>query len=858
MKIFAATKQAFLTHDWEKNRTWWMLGGLFLIVCLVLWSLRHLLLEIPYADIEAGIRNTDASTLGWALLATLASYVALMGYDASSLRYVGAKVAPRYIALTSFIAFALGNNVGIGPLTGGAVRMRIYAASNVEASAILRAIGFNTAAFGLGLSVVGAIGLLFGGNDVAEVLHVPSGLLVSLAIFLLLAITALIVLCFRKNELKIGQRWSVKLPSGPLALQQLVISCTEIVAASLVLWVLLPHAQIDYAKFIAFYAIGLTVGVVSHVPGGLGVFEAIILLCVGQSLPRDQLFTALILYRCIYYLLPLFFSLVLLAGFEMQRGIAAPAARAAKRMTPIFLAVFTLVVAVMLLLSGALPATDEATDLLELNVPLPLVEASHLISSLAGLVLLFVARGILHRLDAAWWIALFMTGIAFVLSLPKGISLVEMSVLGFLVVLLVISRQEFHRRASLFSLYFSFEWWLLIFSITALMLWVLFFAYRDIDYAHELWWQFEFNGHAPRSMRAVLTILLSLVALSLWRMLQPSPLRLAAPDAQDLAKAAAIIKKQPSVEAGLAMMGDKYFLFSDSGNAFLMFGSRSHALVSLFDPIGPEAEFEELIWRFREMADDRGVRAAFYQVRPQYLPLYLDAGFRVYKLGEYAWVPLAEFSLQGSKRANLRQGCARASRQGLKVEIIPVEETPLYMATLKNISDAWLQNLQITEKGFSLGAFTETYVTQQAIALVRHNDKVVAFATLMITDMKDEVSVDLMRYAPQAPPSTMEYLFVQLMLHFQAQGYQRFGLGMAPLSGMAEHPLAPFWHQAARLIFNYGEDLYHFQGLRSFKEKFIPVWEPRYLAATGNISAVNASMDVASLISGNLRKVVNK
>jgi phosphatidylglycerol lysyltransferase len=104
----------------------------------------------------------------------------------------------------------------------------------------------------------------------------------------------------------------------------------------------------------------------------------------------------------------------------------------------------------------------------------------------------------------------------------------------------------------------------------------------------------------------------------------------------------------------------------------------------------------------------------------------------------------------------------------------------------------------------------------------------------------------------------MDFLFVKVMLHFQAQGYQRFGLGMAPMSGMVTHPLAPPWHRVARFAFERGERFYNFRGLRSFKQKFDPIWEPRYLAVRGGLAPVFAMTDIAALISRGLRGVVTK
>src|SRR5690606_37948172 len=155
---------------------------------------------------------------------------------------------------------------------------------------------------------------------------------------------------------------------------------------------------------------------------------------------------------------------------------------------------------------------------------------------------------------------------------------------------------------------------------------------------------------------------------------------------------------------------------------------------------------------------------------------------------------------------------------------------------LRAVSDAWLEEHETREKGFSLGAFDPAYLTRQPCALVRQKGNLVAFANLLCTHLQTEASIDLMRQLPLAPPGTMDFMFTRLMLHFQAEGYQRFGLGMAPMSGMASHELAPRWHRFGRLLFDHGETFYNFRGLRSFKDKFDPVWEPRYLVTGGGLS----------------------
>jgi phosphatidylglycerol lysyltransferase len=113
-----------------------------------------------------------------------------------------------------------------------------------------------------------------------------------------------------------------------------------------------------------------------------------------------------------------------------------------------------------------------------------------------------------------------------------------------------------------------------------------------------------------------------------------------------------------------------------------------------------------------------------------------------------------------------------------------------------------------------------------------------------------------MRYSSKAPKGVMDFLIIESILYGKSQGYEWFNLGMAPLSGLEEHPLAPAWHKVGRLVQRYGENFYHFEGLRRFKEKYHPVWRPRYLAAPGGASMAGALLDVTNLISGGVARVL--
>lgn len=837
----------------------WLIGvAAVVILVLLAHALHGLLREISYPELVDAIRTTPPRALALAILATVLSFVALTGYDHSALRYVGAHVPYRTSAQTSFIAYALSNTIGLGVLTGGAVRMRLYSAAGVEAGKVSRAIAFNAAAFGLGIAAVGALAVLWGAGDVGPALRVPPLALRAGASLLLLATAVLIVLAARGGERKLLGRFPLRPPPAKLMLQQLLYSALDILATAAVLWLLLPPGTMPFAEFVGFFAIAITLGVLSHLPGGLGVFEAVMLLALRDRVPAGTLAAALVLYRMIYHVLPLLLALALLMVHERKSGAATAITRAARGLAPLLLAAYTLVVGVVLLVSGVTPATLDATSMLARHVPLPLVEAAHFFGSIIGLGLLFVARGMLLRLDAAWWAGLLLGIVSCLLAIPKGFAVSELVLVGFLVLALSLSHPQFDRRASLLAQPFTGGWLLSVGAILAALFALLLFAYRDVDYSRQLWWQFEFDGNAPRSLRALVGIALVALILAARQLFRPPAPPLPKPDTTQLDQAATILKNQDTADANLALMGDKHLMFSESQRTFLMYGRRRRSWVALFDPVGPVQEWSEVVWRFLETARAQGGRACFYQVRPRHLPVYLDAGFRVYKLGEYASVSLPEFTLQGKPRADLRQANNRGEREGMSLEVLEPEAASARLQELRAISDAWLAEHRVAEKGFSLGAFTDDYVARMPIAIVRQRERPIAFATLMTTERRIEASVDLMRHLPDVPNGTMDFLFTRLLLHFQAQGYQRFGLGMAPLSGMAAHKLAPHWHRAARLLFAHGENFYNFQGLRSFKEKFVPDWEARYLVAPGGVAPLLALADTAALIGGGLRGVISR
>nr|WP_244438961.1 bifunctional lysylphosphatidylglycerol flippase/synthetase MprF [Paraburkholderia dilworthii] len=774
---------------------------LALAICaLLLVVLQHLSEAVDYRSVMHELRRLTAGEWTAALAATALSYVALVGRDAVGLRYLGAAVPRTALWIGATAGSALGNATGFGALTGGAVRARVYGVASITPAQIGRMTVFTSVSLALALVLMTALGMVCVAGTLAPMLHLSPAAVRWVGALLLAALGLLTAAC-RVETRAVRTRWqwlSFDIPARRDLLEQ----------------------------------VGLT---------------------LNGSVATHQMVAALLAYRAIYFGVPLVVSAALLAGFEgraLTGRLPLRHAAGASRLAPLFLSLVTFVVGGMLVISSATPAFWQRLHILRDVLPLWVLESSQMLCSVLGVLLLFVARGLLRRLDAAWWMTLALAVLSLALSLTKGLAFVEAGVLCMLIVLLLATRRRFNRHSSLFAERFTAGWLVSVAMVLMLATWVMLFAFRDVPYTRDLWWQFAFDDRAPRALRATLAASLFAATFSFWQLLRPAPGHFVKPAPEDLQDAARIVRAQERSDAGLALMGDKSFLFSESREAFLMYAKYGRTWAALHDPVGPREEWAGLISKFVALAHAHGGRAAFYQVRANALPLYLDAGLSLMKLGEEAHVVLDDFDLKGSHRAHLRYALKRGERDGFSVEVIDQANVPASLETLRCISNGWLNSRDAREKSFSVAAFTDEYLAAQSVMLVRQNGEPVAFVTFMTTDLNTEATVGVMRHVESASPYAMEYLFTQLALHLKQAGFRSLSLGIAPLSGMQPTPLASRWHRIAGIVWRFGGRFYNFRGLRAFKSKFQPHWEPRYLAASGSMGVVFTLADLSLLAGG--------
>lgn len=833
------------------RRGYLAVGAVVLLVALGLSALRHLTRSVRLADVQAAFYAIDPRQILLSVGFTIASYIALTFYDVIALRVIGRPLRWRTAATASFTSYTLSHNLGLALLTGGSARYRVYAAAGLDGPDIARVIAIASATFWFGVFTVTGLGLLFHDGPIrVEQLVLDQTPVRWLGGAVVAGAVALIGLCALRPGQRIGWRaWSVPLPTPAQAVAQIGIASLDMACASAALFVLLPGASIDLAPaFLLAYALAIIVALVSHVPGGIGVFEAVVLATVPVN--RTELFAALIVYRVLYYIAPLALGIALLAWDEARRR-PVKALRDIRRVllgvAPTLLSAACFGGGAILLLSGSLPAIPQRVHQLVHIVPLPFIEASHFAASLVGTGLLLLAPGLYRRLDGASLAARALLVAGAVFSLAKGIDYEEAAVCLTIALLLQVSRKAFYRRTSLVARPLSPAW---LFSVAVVIVgtaWIGFFAYKHVDYRESLWWRFALSDDASRFLRAGLGVAVMLAGAGLWRLF------LAAPpgevDHPAMEQVRGIVEQAERTDAALALLGDKRFLFSPEGDAFVMYQVRGTSWIAMGDPVGPRAAWADLLWQLRTMADAAQGRLMLYQITPDALEIAIEMGLQIIKYGEEALIDLAAFTLEGGKMRGLRQTLNRfRTRENASFAIVPAAEVPAIVPALKAVSDEWLLEKGHGEKGFSLGRFDPDYLAMTDCAVVRVEGRIVAFANIWKAGEKRELSVDLMRHVEDAPGGVMDYLFVELMLWGQAEGYGRFALGLAPLSGVGGRRMAPTWAKIAALVFRHGERFYGFRGLRAYKEKFQPEWAPRYIAGPHGLGLVKALRDLNALI----------
>lgn len=594
------------------------------ILVFALVALRQLLHTVRWSDVQADLAAAPWHATAKALGLTAISYSALSLYDVVSLRaFAPGKVAVVITAAVGAGGFAISNLIAPAALTSGALRLRIYGTLGVEPGVIAHVVAMTWLAFTLGITL--ALGLLFCFHPagLSAVIPITPALETAVGLILLTLLSALALWLRRgTRHLDLGPVHVTFPPLGPAALVT-VIAVADLAAAAGALYVLLP-ADLggNFAVFFLAYLVAVAFGFLSHAPGGIGVFEAALITALGAT-GRSDVLAALVVYRVIYYLLPFALAAV---GLGLAWTMTRPgrvgrmleiSRRAIDPLAPVIAAAVAVLTGIVLLVSGSLPTIDARLGVLRDLLPLPLVEASHMAGSIAGVMLLITARGLYRRLYRAWLVAELLLILGAVASLVKGLDWEEAGVMLLAAACLGLFRRAFYRVAggSVFRL--DARWLFSLVGLLPALIWIGALAHGNVAYRDALWWQFAWSGDASRFLRGSLAAAVVLAGTSFQSLLVA---RSRLPGGEPIPDAVrALVAACPHTSAKLALIGDKSFLVAEDDSAFLAYADTGGTLVAQGDPVGAPEAGRRLILRLRERADELGRRCAFNAVSTTYL-----------------------------------------------------------------------------------------------------------------------------------------------------------------------------------------------------------------------------------------------
>ncbi|WP_260871547.1 bifunctional lysylphosphatidylglycerol flippase/synthetase MprF [Bacillus sp. X1(2014)] len=795
------------------------------------------------------LSQLDMVHLLFILFITFIAVLPMLLYDVVLVRILKLKVPTRDLLEQSFIANSFSNLIGFGGIIGAMLRTYFFHKHEPDKRKLLGVIASVSLFYLTGISVLSWIVTNNFRNfplfvDTKWLYFAVVGVGLYLPLFLILHIIK-------------SKKGSSSLVSANSTLKLIMISIIEWFAVFLAIWILCwtLGISISAANLFPVYIVAACAGIISMIPGGLGSFDLVFIWGMQDlHIPEEKVLVLLLFYRIGYYFLPFFISLVFFVKLYWKKWNQTwndlPKA-VVQRLSHVILTMLVFLSGLILLLSASVPGIMSRLKVAQELLSFPIINVSHQLSVAAGFLLLGLSRGIEYSVKRAYELTMFALILAALFSIFKGIDYEEAIFLIIVALLLRMSKGQFYRES------YVLTWGKTIFDIMIIL--VITSMYLVIGYLNLPISKIEIPpkllpyvivDYHDLFMSAAIGLVIALFIIMFGYLISlPKSwiLKRSANHEKDIVDH--LSKYQGKVLSHLIFLHDKFIFWNSKKNVLISFQQFADKLVILGDPIGEKDEISNAIEEFQEIADLHGYTPVFYQVSDDMLPYLHGHGFAFFKLGEEAFVDLKYFSLAGSKMKGLRALRNKFVRADYSYEIITPPHSIDLLEELREISNEWLQGRE--EKGFSLGFFSEDYLNKAPIAIVRNeHQQILGFMSIMhVYDDYQTISVDLMRFKPEAASGAVDFLFLSLFDWAKEKGYDRFNMGMAPLANVGLSRFSFLSEKIAAQIFLNGHFFYHFQGLRKFKEKYTNIWEPKYLAYRRKSSLPIIMAQITMLIS---------
>jgi phosphatidylglycerol lysyltransferase len=821
---------------------------LFLLV-LAIYEIKKFAKGVNTELLDQEVSHLHISILALILIIALISTFPMFFYDVILVRVLGIKIQRKELLEYSFIANSFSNLIGFGGLIGAMLRTFFYHDFEHDRRKLVVGITSVSLFYLTGIS-------LFSWVVTIGYRHFPLFQKEHWLYFAVLAVgfyLPIFVLVHIINAKKDEQ----SLITLNIGVKLVIISFLEwfFVFLTILLLSELLGISIGVRNLIPVFIIASCAGIISMIPGGLGSFDLIFIWGMQDlHVPNEKVIVLLLFYRLGYYLIPFFISLVMFVKsfwVKWNKSWSYLPSAILQGISHIILTLLVFASGLILLLSASVPGIMSRMRYAQELLSFPIMNLSHQLSVAAGFLLLGLSRGIEYSVKRTYELTVTALIFAAVFSIFKGIDYEEAIFLIIVAILLRLAKGQFYRES------YVMTWGKTIFDVTLVLVitsMYLIIGYSNLPSAKKLipnkLQQYVIVDSHDLFYSAIIGLLIAFIIL-MFGYLISNPKKWVMETSLHQEKE--IIKHLQEYKgknlAHLIFLHDKYIFWNRKRNVLIAYQQYADKLVVLGDPIGEKNDISSAIEEFQQIADIHGFTPVFYQVSDEMLSYLHVGGYAFFKLGEEALVDLNSMSFSGAKQEFLQGTADNFKKQGYSVSIIKPPHSGDLLNKLRVVSEEWLEGSR--EKGFSYGFFNEDYLNRTEIALVKdQNSAIIGFANLIpVFDDQITSSFDLMRILPNAPAGITDFLIISLIDWAKDNGYQRFNMGMTPLSNAGLSRFSFLSERIAAQIFLHSHFIYNKAGIDRLSENQKRIWEPKFLAYRRKSSLPFTMMQISLLIS---------
>lgn len=583
------------------------------------------------------------------------------------------------------------------------------------------------------------------------------------------------------------------------------------------------------------YVVAVLLLIASPFLRGLGAIEvSMTVVLTRYGIQEAQALAAVLLFRLFEFWLPLIWGVL-----SFIRGRSS----LALRLLP---ALMALVLGVVNIASAASSAAVHRMRVLHDLVPSSTLDANSITILVAGLLLIFVSMALVRGLRLAWWFALLLALASMVAHLGKDFALEGAALALIMVLVLIYTRSQYRVKGDRRKRYTGIT--VLVATISGVLVFgVVGFYFLDrrdfnIDFTLrqsvantlKVFFLFGQDGLVAHThfakefivgLRLAFACAITFGLYSLWR-----PWAAVSKESAEHGRATELLHKWGNSPLDrFKVAADSQLFLPEDREGFVSYRTAKGYAIALDMPTAAnDAEREKLVRSFDTYCRENNLRPVYYRVGAADAERLKAMGKKVLPIGQEAVLDLSTFCLTGKDQKTLRNSLSRAEREGLVLVTYPPPVSDGVLQKLKSVSAEWLAGGK-REAGFSQGVFDETQLRQDTILTVENaGGRVMAFTNIIPDGVPGEATYDLLRSVGGAPGYVIDFLMVKLFAHFKEAGFTHVNLGLVPMSGISQAKDLP--ERALKFAYERIARFSHYKGLRSFKEKFGPAWNDKFLA----------------------------